>query len=113
LLAALKEKGAEVNGLRVLISDFGGESHNEILISQVMAPLAARFPQASLALDNTRQAGRDYYYGICFYIHAQDRNGKELNLADGGFTDWTQQLISRRSLRLLISGMGTERACSL
>jgi len=28
---------------------------------------------------------------------------------DGGFTDWTQQLLSNRKERLLISGMGSER----
>jgi|GEM_PF-4488011 len=30
-------------------------------------------------------------------------------LVDGGFTDWTQKLLSNRKERLLISGLGSER----
>ena len=30
-------------------------------------------------------------------------------LIDGGFTTWTQQLLSNNKERLLISGLGTER----
>jgi hypothetical protein len=33
-------------------------------------------------------------------------------LIDGGFTTWTQLLLSNRKERLLISGLGTERLCS-
>jgi hypothetical protein len=38
--------------------------------------------------------------------------GTELELIDGGFTTWTQQLLSNRKKRLLISGLGVERLCS-
>jgi hypothetical protein len=34
-------------------------------------------------------------------------------LVDGGFTNWTQQLLSNQKERLLISGIGTERLCSV
>lgn len=33
-------------------------------------------------------------------------------LIDGGFTTWTQQVLSNIKERLLISGLGIERLCS-
>lgn len=31
---------------------------------------------------------------------------QEIDIADGGFTDWTQQLLNNKKERLLISGFG-------
>jgi hypothetical protein len=56
-------------------------------------------------LDPSRESGRAYYVGLCFKIHAGD-----VELVDGGFTGWTQALLGDRKERLLISGLGTERA---
>ena len=39
--------------------------------------------------------------------------GDAIQLADGGFTDWTQQLVGSKKERLLISGMGCERVVAL
>jgi len=33
-------------------------------------------------------------------------------LVDGGFTTWTQQLLSNRKERLMTSGLGSERFCA-
>jgi hypothetical protein len=56
-------------------------------------------------LDPSRMSGRGYYVGLCFKVYAG-----EVELADGGFTAWTQMLLGDRKERLLISGLGTERA---
>jgi hypothetical protein len=48
-----------------------------------------------------------------FQIYARDKAGTDYFIVDGGFTDWTQQLLSNRKERLLISGMGSERFVSL
>ncbi|MFQ5398910.1 MAG: hypothetical protein ACE5E7_04850 [Anaerolineae bacterium] len=34
-------------------------------------------------------------------------------MVDGGFTDWTQQLLSSHKERLLASGIGSEKVCSV
>jgi hypothetical protein len=39
-------------------------------------------------------------------ISATDANGQRLPLVDGGCTTWTQQLLSDRKERLLVSGIG-------
>ena len=57
--------------------------------------------------------GQGYYSGVRFQMYARDQAGTEYFIVDGGFTDWTQQLLSNHKERLLISGMGSERFVSL
>lgn len=51
---------------------------------------------------------RPYYAGGWFSIDVG-----EANVADGGFVDWTQKLLSDRKERCLISGAGIERLAAL
>jgi hypothetical protein len=59
----------------------------------------------NLEVDSSRTSGRAYYAGVCFKIFAG-----ETELGDGGFVEWTQTLLGDRKERLLISGIGSERA---
>src|SRR5437764_7403233 len=79
----------------------------------VVAPLAEQFPEIGVAFDPHRSAGRNYYTGICFAVYATDPAHGEHMVVDGGFTTWTQQLLSNQKERLLTSGIGTERLCSM
>jgi hypothetical protein len=56
-------------------------------------------------LDHSRSSGRAYYVRLCFKIY-----GGDVELGDGGFTTWTQTLLGDSKERLLIGGIGTERA---
>lgn len=51
--------------------------------------------------------GNNYYKGIQFKVIIK-RKDQALEIADGGFVDWTQQLLSNHKERLLISGFGLE-----
>jgi hypothetical protein len=55
-----------------------------------------------------RRSGRGYYTGLCFKVHVAF-GGPELEVGDGGFTDWTARLLGSRKERLLISGYGIDR----
>jgi hypothetical protein len=55
-----------------------------------------------------RRGGRGYYTGLCFKVQAAF-GGPELEVGDGGFTDWTARLLGSRKERLLISGYGIDR----
>jgi hypothetical protein len=112
LLAALRdEEGYAVSGPRVALTDLGGLPE-ERLRTEVAEPLAARFPGVPVGFAPERITGRGYYDGACFHLYATDPAGHELLLVDGGFTTWTQQLLSNQKERLLISGIGSERVCS-
>jgi hypothetical protein len=60
-----------------------------------------------------REAGRGYYHCLCFKIFVgfgeAAELGEPLETSDGGFVDWTAQLLGSRKERLLISGHGLDR----
>lgn len=76
--------------------------------AEVLDSLAAANPAAVFRIDQSREQGRAYYKGLCLGIHAKDPAGVRVNIGDGGFTDWTQRLLSNGKERLLVSAMGIE-----
>ncbi len=95
--------------LRVALTPLEGGVFAERLEERVIRPLAQRFPEVHFAFDHARQDGKPgYYVRTCFKIGLVTHAG-EVDLADGGFTDWTERLLSDRKERVLTSGLGTER----
>jgi hypothetical protein len=80
----------------------------EELSRAVAEPLAAEFPQACVRFDLSRLEGLGYYLGPCLRVSARDLSGAMLPLVDGGFTDWTQRLLSDGRERLLSTGIGAD-----
>lgn len=105
LFAALRAGGYEIGDIRVTLTEMGE--------GWIADRLAAAAPEVSFEIDSERTSGRGYYETAAFQIFAKDRKGDEYFLVDGGFTNWTQQLLGNRKERFLISGMGSERVCSL
>jgi hypothetical protein len=81
----------------------------DVLERGVIAKLATKHGEVAFALDQERQSSRGYYTWAGFQINANDPEGAECFLVDGGFVNWAEKLMSNRKERLLISGMGTER----
>jgi hypothetical protein len=74
----------------------------------LLTRVRARFPAVDIKLDPQRTVGREYYRTMCFWIHAEENQ-----LVDGGFVDWTQRLLGDAKERLLISGAGSDRICTV
>jgi hypothetical protein len=100
--------GFLARGLRVSLSNFG-RGDDGWLRRQVASVLHDEHTALDVVVDPDRRGGRNYYTTAAFQVHATDPDGRELNLADGGMVDWTQQLLANRKERLLISGFGLER----
>lgn len=95
-------------GIRVALTDLSG--HEEIWEREVMAVVAGRFPQATVDMDADRSSGRGYYVDASFKVFAvAPSDGEQIELADGGCTTWTRQLLSDSKERLVIAGLGVER----
>lgn len=77
------------------------------LLEHTRVALAAA-PGIDVLDDPERASGRGYYTRLCYKIHATIA-GESVELADGGFVEWTQQLTGNRKERLLISGFGVDR----
>ncbi|MGE3684531.1 MAG: hypothetical protein AB7G93_22660 [Bdellovibrionales bacterium] len=56
--------------------------------------------------------GTAYYPTASFVLKIQNKNGEQVMIGDGGFTDWTQKLVQSSKERLMISGIGTDRLIS-
>ena len=111
-LASLRNLNYPIHTVRVAVTDWRDGDAGQ-LHACVLEPLAHDFPDVQFELDRARATGRDYYAGLCFYIYVGDATNAEYTVVDGGFTTWTQQFLSNKKERLLISGMGSERLCSL
>lgn len=109
ILRRLPAAGFRFGRATVFLSDtLRDEQRLTTAESEVLTPLRARFPDAVFDIDRARQQGLGYYSGFCLRIDAPDPEGRAVNLADGGFTDWTQRLLSNAKERLLVSGIGIE-----
>lgn len=110
LLTGLRAQGYTIGPLDVRISDTERDARRlELAERAVLGPLAEEFPQETFRLDPEREQAQNYYRGLCLAIHAADASGDSHNMADGGFTDWTQRLLSNRKERLLTTALGLER----
>ncbi|GAA6623958.1 hypothetical protein [Scytonema sp. NUACC26] len=108
LFNAANNAGFAIADVRVSLTAFDEARYNT-LRTFVLEKLAAKYAQITFAFDRDRESGRGYYRDAGFHIYGRDSSGTEYFLVDGGFTDWTQQLLNNQKERLLISGIGSER----
>jgi hypothetical protein len=97
--------------LRVSIADQAGDPQHKVALSALIDALKQKFPHVETGSDRSRKDTGDYYRRFRFNVSATSADGEELELVDGGDTDWTQKLLNNAKERLVISGIGTERAC--
>jgi len=107
LLRGLGDTRVNPRTLRIDVTPIG-PGREDILARTVIEPLAAEFPVATVVLDHERDRALEYYRDVCVQISIDTPAGERLELVDGGFTDWTQQLLGNRKERLLTTGIGLE-----
>jgi len=108
-LERLPALGCPTGTVDVALSDTESDERRLSSVEEhVLKPLASRFPQVRLRLDRAREQGRGYYRGLCLRIDLLDAQGGRVNVGDGGFTDWTQRLLSDSKERLLTSALGLQ-----
>lgn len=112
LLREAAPLGYRIERARVAVTDLDEGRREHALVEHVLRPVQAAYPEVACAFDRDRETGRGYYVGACFHVYATNEAGIEFELIDGGFTTWTQQLLSNNKERLLISGLGTELLCA-
>ncbi len=111
LLQETAQLGYRIGQVRVTITSLREDRLEHVLDENVLKPVRAAYPDVRCAFDPDRETGRGYYIVACFHVYATNMAGAEYQLVDGGFTTWTQQLLSNNKERLLISGLGTELLC--
>jgi hypothetical protein len=99
--------------LRLSVTDLNPNPRGELIETQLLSAVRTEFEGVDCGFDPQRTNGRGYYLDLCFHIHAKDDSGKSLQLVDGGSVNWTQKYLSNAKERLIISGIGSERLCSV
>lgn len=95
--------GIEQDSIYLLLKDTIPSDSFQVLRQAV----AKAFPETRIEIQPTSSEEGNYYRMLQFKIMLTVGDNI-VDIADGGFVDWTQQLLSNRKERLLISGMGTE-----
>ncbi|WP_142687290.1 hypothetical protein [Chitinophaga polysaccharea] len=93
-------------GIKIIyfkIQPRNGYSNGRALMQSLMDYLSAHLPYKIIA-DET-PAENNYYKGIQFKAVIQ-AGEHEIEIADGGLVDWTQQLLGNNKERCFISGIG-------
>ena len=112
-LGSLKDFIGPEAALRVTVVDLSGDGRYAQVVSTLLEKVKDEFGNTNLGVE-TGQAIRTGYYGnLRFHIYATPANGHEVELVDGGDTDWTQKLLNNSKERLVTSGIGSERVCEL
>lgn len=81
------------------------------LQKQVMEPLSIFYPGVHFCFNLHRLTGLNYYQGPTLHIKLQNLADQTFMVADGGFVDWTQRLLTDKKERLLTSAIGIELIC--
>ena len=97
--------------LRVAIIDLSRDSHDESIFSVPLESLKREFDDVEVYLEKMQGVDTGYYHEVRFHVYAGPTKGHEVELVDGGGTDWTQKLLNNAKERLVISGIGSERLC--
>ncbi len=84
-----------------------------LLKEEVMDPLESIQSEAHFEFNLHRLTGLGYYDGPCFHIKMKNDRGEAFMLADGGFVDWTQLLLSDGKERMMTSAIGEELICRM
>ncbi len=80
---------------------------NSQLIENIKAKLA-QGDHIDIRIEENSEFGKNYYTRLRFMISVVNKDDQEFDYIDGGFTDWTSELLNNKKERLLTSGMGTD-----
>lgn len=110
LLLASESINLKITNIRVLLMVYE-TSKEDVWQERVLNIIAPNYPGINFLIETNSKDGKDYYSQVRFQVYAKNSTQTELMLVDGGFTNWTQTLLSNQKERLLTSGIGSERLC--
>jgi len=110
-LKALRDFLGPVIPLRATILDLHPDSHDEATFDAPIEKLKKEFKDVDISLEKAKTDETTYYRHLRFHVYASPPRSHEMELVDGGDTDWTQKLLGNAKERLVISGIGSERLC--
>lgn len=97
--------------LSIALRKRDGYKDSDGFYNKMIEVIQTIFPDTTLSLDSS-DANNKYYQGINFKLF-MERNGEILEIGDGGFVDWTYQMLGSKKERCLISCVALDRLLML
>lgn len=96
------------SNIEVVFSERGGYKDSAGLVSRITEYGQGLELNDVVISTGSSQKENQYYKGLQFTIKTVIE-GREYDIGDGGFVDWTQQMLGTKKERLLISAIGLDR----
>ncbi|GAB3910130.1 hypothetical protein GCM10028803_49320 [Larkinella knui] len=106
VMTALLRDALQVDALRFKFIRRSGNADGRLL-EQVKNHILQLRNDLVIETETTPSRENQYYKGLQYKILITVR-GQEYEIGDGGFVDWTQQLLQNKKERFLITGLGVE-----
>jgi hypothetical protein len=94
--------------LSIVLRKRRGYSDSDGFYESMAEMVKREFPGVPVTLDPEFEEN-NYYKGIHFSIFMETGNDERVEVGDGGFVDWMQQMTNNKKERCLISGIGIDR----
>jgi hypothetical protein len=107
LMHAIYKGFYEVKALNFRFLCRSGYADSLRLVNDARDYVLRHAPELNIKVFEKPEKEIDYYKGLQYKTDIQ-WNDKTFEIADGGFVDWTQQILQNKKERLLIGGIGFE-----
>jgi hypothetical protein len=97
----------KVDDIRFRLIPRNGYEDPSRLVHQLKNFVTQQRPEISIDIVEKSDKENNYYKGIQYKIDIRVK-GKHYEIGDGGFVDWTQQLLQNKKERMLSTGIGFE-----
>ena len=93
--------------LKITLRKRSGYSNNDVFFNNMVELIKIKFPDVAFSYE-LKHTDNNYYKGINYKIY-MDMQGEMIEIGDGGFVDWIQQMTNNKKERCLICGIGLDR----
>ncbi len=107
LLATLFRDHYNVDSMSFRLLCRSGYGDAEALAHAVRDHAMAVMGEAPITVISRPEKDNRYYHGIQFKLDIR-KKGQQFEIADGGFVDWTQQLLQNKKERMVTTGFGVD-----
>ena len=76
-------------------------------VNQLAEVVQQQQPAVVIEVETGEVGNNNYYKGLQYKV-VIEHNGYQLEIGDGGFVDWTQQLLQNKKERMFTTGIGVE-----
>lgn len=106
-MTALLQERLHVDKLWFRLCPRKGYPDPKAFVHQLAEAIQQQQPTVVFEVETGGVGDNNYYKGLQYKV-VMEHNGHQLEIGDGGFVDWTQQLLQNKKERMFTTGIGAE-----